>query len=140
MAASAMAASTKVVLCQACGEEASASDRRSVSGGGGAQNVLAVWTELFSVEIHRQRLDMPSTTSGCMCRKCFYAYEKYIKLKEILSANAKKAVNALFGQSSDTSPRKRLSSSSLVPPSKRVLQAPIATTSTKSPDVSVCGG
>ena len=51
MAASVMAASTKVVLCQACGEEASALDRRSVSGGGGAQNVLAVWTELFSVEI-----------------------------------------------------------------------------------------
>ena len=50
MAASVMAASTKVVLCQACGEEASASDRRSVSGGG-AQNVLAVGTELFSVEI-----------------------------------------------------------------------------------------
>ena len=46
-----MAASTKVVLCQACGEEASALDRSSVSGGGGAQNVLAVWTELFSVEI-----------------------------------------------------------------------------------------
>ena len=51
MAASVMAASTKVVLCQACGEEASALDRRSVSGGSGAQNVLAVWTELFSVEI-----------------------------------------------------------------------------------------
>ena len=46
-----MAASTKVVLCQACGEEASALDRRSVNGGGGAQNVLAVWTELFSVEM-----------------------------------------------------------------------------------------
>ena len=48
MAASVMAASTKAVLCQACGEEASALDRRSVSGGGGAQNVLAVWTELRS--------------------------------------------------------------------------------------------
>ena len=60
MAASVMAASTKVVLCQACGEEASASDRRSVSGGGGAQNVLAVWTS-FSL----WRSSCPITTLIC---------------------------------------------------------------------------
>ena len=70
MAASVMAASTKVVLCQACGEEASALDRRSVSGGGGAQNVLAVWTELFSVEII-----MPHNY------RCYYSYLLRLELR-----------------------------------------------------------
>ena len=79
MAASVMAASTKVVLCQVCGEEASALDRRSVSGGGGAQNVLAVWTELFSVEIimphnyicyysHLLRLELRVPLKACSSR------------------------------------------------------------------------
>ena len=66
-----MAASTKVVLCQACGEEASALDRRSVSGGGGAQNVLAVWTELFSVEII-----MPHNVTTLICSGLSSVYPK----------------------------------------------------------------
>ena len=75
MAASVMAASTKVVLCQACGEEASALDRRSVSGGGGAQNVLAVWTELFSVEII-----MPHNY------RCYYSHLLRLELRVPLKA------------------------------------------------------
>ena len=132
-------------LCLACGEVTSRlSDRRNLSGPT-SQHVVPLWNEIIMEGSQRQNkaLGLETGQSGYMCRRCFYAYEKCIKLKDALSARAKDAIDAVLSQSVlQASPRKRFTSCPVMPPpSKRIPNTPVslATSSTSSPDfISLC--
>ena len=141
-----------VVLCLACGEVTSrTSDRRNLRNSS-SQHVIPLWKDLVAEELskrnqHADLDDLVSGNSGYMCRKCFYAYEKYLKVKEELALKAIHAIDAVIPVTSTTScstspsVRKRLPSSAIFPPpSKRMssIQMPLVTASdSKSPDVAV---
>ena len=92
--------------CLACGGEAVARERR-VLNSEATHNVVAAWKEIVqlkAIELHvslseeflgiagTERSDRP----GCMCRKCFSMFERYLRIRETLLSNIHAAITRLL--------------------------------------------
>ena len=85
------------VVCLGCGQPVRRStDRRKLTSSA-SQHVLPLWktTIASALEKRNQLADLDSLSSGCMCRTCFYAYEKVVKSKAIIEANAAKGLDSI---------------------------------------------
>lgn len=132
------------VVCLACCDITSRASKRRNLSSSSSSHVVPLWKEIVQEEIQKQdrNIDIDSVVdpdrSGYMCRKCFYAYEKYMKLKESLSSKARLAIDSIFPQSSSQIPCIKRSTFSLPPPpSKRVSiskSMPLATSSSSKTD------
>ena len=89
------------MYCFGCGTNVTnkPADRRALQGSG-SQQVVELWTTVCESleDAKRPSIDLnmlisgggDPTRSGRMCRKCFYAYERYLKLHDSLQENLKK--------------------------------------------------
>ena len=80
-----MASSGSAKLCLGCGGLAKSRDRRTLEAGG---QVTLLWEKAMDkvLEIEQQEFDCSSLIhngDGFMCRKCFYAFEKFIEKFEV---------------------------------------------------------
>ena len=126
------------VLCLGCGEVVQRSSERSNLMTTTSQHVVPLWKEVVGSELQRRGrvmdLDGIVSESGAryMCRKCFYAYEKVLKARAVIEANAAKAVIP------NTSLKRSSPNLAVLPPAKR---CPVSSCSTSgkepSPHVSV---
>ncbi len=147
----------KPVVCLACGDDLSnrSGDRRTLLTAS-LQHVVPLWMSIVSKELAKRNetAELESLVSGDgdveqagkMCRKCFSAYERLLKVQTLVEANLSKAIQVIvptasrFVDSSQDSRKRGASNNPLSQPSaKRRSAAPpvfVASTST-SPDVAV---
>ena len=80
--------------CLACGGEAVAHERR-VLNSEAARNVLAAWKEILQLKAIELRVSLSkeflavvgmgqSDRPGCMSRKCFSIFERYLRIREVV--------------------------------------------------------
>ena len=77
--------------CLACGGAAVARERR-VLNSEAARNVLAAWKEIVHLKAIELRVSLSeqflaavqSDRPGCMCKKCFSMFERYLRIKEAI--------------------------------------------------------
>ena len=90
--------------CLACGGEAVARERR-VLNSEAARNVVAAWKEIVQLKAIELRVSLSeefigvvgterSDRPGCMCRKCFSMFERYLRIRETLLSNIHAAITA----------------------------------------------
>ena len=116
------------VVCLAYGEVTGrASDRRNLHNSS-SRHVVPLWKNIIVAEElskRNQHADFDGLIAGhsCyICRKCFCAYEKCLKLTGILALKASEALDVVLPSTSTccTTPiQKRQSSTIIPPPAKR---------------------
>ena len=80
-----------VLVCVACGEIASKNNRRILEERGSvSEEVTLLWNNTIQKEVESRKvhLDMDGLVSSglaYMCKKCHYAYDKYVKAHEVIS-------------------------------------------------------
>ena len=82
--------------CFGCNGTAATRDRRLLSGSPASVAVQTTWKDILAIRVKTsESADVAAfaaeveadVNSGYMCRKCFYSYERYQKMKESLLAN-----------------------------------------------------
>ena len=127
-------------ICLGCGVTTRrSSDRRNLYSSASA-HILPLWSTTITSQLKKNTqlvdLDIDNLLSAevgrpHLCRKCFYGYEKVLKVTSVIEDNANKAIAEVLSLP-------RSSSDSLPPPSKRrpqPLPQPLSTAG--SPSVSV---
>ena len=121
------------VICFGCGEAVRQSSERRNLASAASSHVIPQWKAVLQSEFERRgtatHLAMvvqdviERKRAGFMCRRCFYAYDKFSKAKATLEANASKAVDALtagiVSPSSYTTPKRSSSNAAVYPAAKR---------------------
>ena len=121
------------VICFGCGEAVRQSSERRNLASAASSHVIPQWKAVLQSEFGRRgtatHLAMvvqdviERKRAGFMCRRCFYAYDKFSKAKATLEANASKAVDALtagiVSPSSYTTPKRSSSNAAVYPAAKR---------------------
>ena len=139
------------MYCLGCGTNVTnkPADRRALQGSG-SQQVVELWTTVCESleDAERPSIDLnmlisgggDPTRSGRMCRKCFYAYERYLKLHDSLQENLKKALDVLGvmpAEYTSQAKRPRLSDSISQLSRRRTQSQAQAESSSQSPNVAV---
>ncbi len=78
-------AGTSLAICLACGGLANVKDRRVLGVG---EKVTLLWEKTISMVLllEKKQFDFKriiSNKEGYMCRKCFYAYGKFVEKEEV---------------------------------------------------------
>ena len=129
------------VLCVGCGDDLSwkSSERRNLESVS-SKPVLELWKTMFIQELNDKEIDVEGFVERLIkdhriCRKCFYAYDRLLKLQKSLEDKISDAVIVLL----PTPRRKRRSdeSSGSVPAKRLPLPPTVASGSKKSPVVAV---
>ena len=84
--AASLSASSLKNICLACGEQAVRKDRRVIGGISGESGaVTLLWKEFIVKELEKrgEQVNIESVFESYMCRKCYYAYQKLLKAKEV---------------------------------------------------------
>ena len=120
--------------CLGCGKDVASSAGTRCLGGDKSQHIVPLWISIFGDELQkrgeeRERLLQYMTAGGKMCRKCFSAYERCMKIMHTLKQDVAKALDVTHANTSTDN-------AFLAPPAPKKL-AVSAGTSSSSPDVSV---
>ena len=97
-----------------------------------------LWSALGIAAAHSESLIAELDGTGYMCKKCFYAYERVLKLKATLEENAAKAIDAIAptraaAPLSSGTPKRSAQNSTVIPPPKRRPQSSLLSSSSGFP-------
>ena len=85
--------------CLACGDSVLSANRRNLNTSA-SKHVVPIWKEIASKELEKRQygVDLDDLLAGsgdpasrCMCRRCFYAYEKLLGAKAAVPGRKLKA-------------------------------------------------
>ena len=132
-----------------CGQAVQRSSERRNLTSSTSRHVVPLWKTVLGSALERRGIAAAQSESmiaeldgtGYMCRKCFYAYERVLKLKTTLEENAAKAIDAIVPTRaspiasvavSSSTPKRSSQNSTVIPPPKRRPQSSVLSSSSSS--------